>query len=138
MALNKHNAETARSYDPADYPLSDETTNADDHRIFSARLGDLLAGGDFNGVAFDGLEVYAHWSDTAHGVVVSVHARRKLTSAEMGHLASLCHNANPGRPAVEVYAEWAATLDTPLEYSGNTVLIPESIYVDLMPMGRFS
>lgn len=135
MAINKRNDETARAYNPDDaYP--DETINVDDHRIFNARLGELLAGADFNGITFESFEVYAHWSDTANGVVITVNARRKLTSAEMGRLADLCNRATPGRPATDVYEEWAATLETPLEYHGNHVIPPDSIWLDLLPSNR--
>lgn len=138
MALNKRNAETARSYDPADYAVEDATTNADENRFVAARLADVLdgtaresaIGGRIEAGLFDGVEVYAHWSDADHGVVLTVHARRKLTSAEMGRLGDHMLR-NPSRLAIDVYEEWAATLDRPLEYHGRTVLPAEHITIDL-------
>lgn len=143
MAINRKNNETASRHNPNDATPDDHDwampapVETDPHHyINAARLADVLAGINFEGVEFDAFEVYAHWSDAANGVVITVNARRKRTSAEMGRLAQLRNTATPGRSAQDVYEEWAATLETPLEYHGNTVLPPENIWLDLVAMSR--
>lgn len=111
-----------------EWPVEDATIN------LGVRLADLLAGKNFDGVEFDAFETYAYWSDLHNSIMVKVIARRKLTPAEMGRLAHLCNTASPGRSANDVYEDWAATLETPIEYYGDTVVPANSIFVNLLPM----